>query len=100
MKKRIAACLLALLLLCMTGCEKISKMMNTGGASAWINSDMKESYENVGEIRLQDDFAAAINRDWVVSQEGEAGGMLNSIMETVDEREKEILSFRLHLEAS
>lgn len=92
MKKRIAACLLALLLLCMTGCEKISKMMNTGGASAWINSDMKESYENVGEIRLQDDFAAAINRDWVVSQEGEAGGTLNSIMETVDEREKEILS--------
>ena len=92
MKKRIAACLLALLLLCMTGCEKISEMMNTGDASAWINSDMKESYENVGEIRLQDDFAAAVNRDWVTSQESDNADFFQNIQNTVNQREKEILN--------
>ena len=68
MRKRITACQMAMTMLCMTGCEQLSAMLDTGGVSGWINSDIKESFDNAGEIRLQDDFAAAVNRDWAFTR--------------------------------
>ena len=64
MKKKIVACLLVLLLFCMSACGDVfSMLIDTGGANTWLNSDIRENYAGVGEIRLQDDYAAAVNRE-------------------------------------
>lgn len=93
MKKRIGACLLVLLLLCMTGCSEVYGILtDTSGAQSWINSDIRESYDNVGEIRLQDDFAAAVNREWTTSQTKNVATSLLECTKITQAREREILA--------
>lgn len=45
-----------------TGCGK------SGGKYTWIDSNLPENADKVGGIRLQDDFAAAANAEWLQSQ--------------------------------
>ncbi len=71
MKKRLGALLLALAMLAVSACDSESVSgafgMKIYDTSHWIVSDMKESFDGVGEIKLSEDFAAAVNRDRVLA---------------------------------
>ena len=61
MKKLIA---LFLCLCLMAGIVPALAEENTRPGAMWINSGIYGTYEGRGEIRLQDDYAAAVNREW------------------------------------
>ena len=85
--------MLVLLLFCMSACGDVfSMLIDTGGANTWLNSDIRENYAGVGEIRLQDDYAAAVNREWVTSQTGNRDSSLLEVNVITREREKELLA--------
>lgn len=43
---------------------KTDRNTNDRPGAQWINSGIYGTYEGLGDIRLEDDFAAAVNREW------------------------------------
>ena len=71
MKKKISALFLsvALILPVLTGCADIVTIdPNFAQGDPWIDSDMIGSVTEGDEIRLQDDFAAAANKEWILTE--------------------------------
>ena len=65
LKKRIvAAALSAMLVVTAFGCSKSDSMFKLG-KYAWICTNIPENQQLVANIRLQDDFAAAANAQWL-----------------------------------
>lgn len=95
MKKKICTALLAAAVMAVSACgdlSSLSSLLDAGSAGKWINSDIRESYDGVGEIRPEDDFAAVINRDWVVSQDkDDPNGAITRITEASYSRQRAIL---------
>ena len=93
MKKKIAACLTALLMLGASACGGGGGLLeNTNGSANWINSDIKANYDTVGDIRLEDDFHAAINKEWSFEQTEDVGPRIGEIQKLTQENEKELLA--------
>ncbi len=97
MKKRVVALFLACLIVGSTGCaplqttlsysgdvgtesssqnagtkdnsSKTSLFGQNGYGTKWVNSDVIGSVKATDNIRLQDDYAAAVNQDWLVSSD-------------------------------
>lgn len=74
MKKRILSLIMTgLMLLSLSGC---GEQFDCKGGNPWINSDIEENVKNNYDTDLKDDFALAINKDWVLNnpiEEGRAG---------------------------
>ncbi len=69
-KKATAAILAASLMLISTGCENdggSTDLSGTPGGGKWVDSDIVGAVKAEDNIRLQDDFAAAVNRDYMIS---------------------------------
>ena len=72
--KKLLCILLTLTMVLSLGVPAFAAEGERPGA-AWIDSGIYGVYEGKGEIRLQDDFAAAVNREWAESakiNDGEA----------------------------
>ncbi len=70
MGKRVLsfAIVLALMLsLLMTGCGAEDLASLAGKSDGWVASDIIGTVEAEDEFRLQDDFAAAANKDWILA---------------------------------
>ena len=76
MKKAFSLILTIALLLSL--CAPALAAENDRPGAAWINSDIYGTFDGMGEIRPQDDFAAAINREWAESAQIPAGQGLTS----------------------
>ena len=93
-KKRIRLVAAVLVLALLTGCS--SSVADTGSfaqGNKWIDSDIIGSISEGDEIRLQDDFAAAANKDWILT---EGAGLKKSnfehIMDQVNDKKLALLS--------
>ena len=66
--KRIFAVCMAVMLtiLSLTGCGR-SDGADIPGGGKWVDSDIVDSVKEETQIRLQDDFAAAVNKDFITS---------------------------------
>lgn len=71
MKRTFSIILTIALLLSL--CVPALAVENDRPGAVWINSDLYGTFEGMGEIRPQDDFAAAINREWAESAQIPAG---------------------------
>ncbi len=84
-RKKITAAGLTLLLLAgtFTGCGQSSDLSGVPGHGKWVDSDVAGFVTAEDEIRLQDDFAAAANQEYITSvefnpDEGETGPMMEA----------------------
>ena len=91
LRKRVAAGICALIMLTLTGCggatgEAMASLL--GPAPSWYDSDVGELVPKDKEIRLQDDFAAAVNQDFLKTSDFSDGGIfgtMKNLYETLDE---------------
>ena len=96
MKRVVALVLVLSLLMGLTACnatEVMSAVASMVGLSlgvvpgerlhnsTWINSDLEGSIDENTELSLKDDFHTTVNRDWMLENEAEDNGILNSFME-------------------
>ena len=91
-KKGIAVILAATVLLSAGGCGKAP----TSGALSrdWIDSDLFENVEATAGVSLKDDYAAAVNHEWALSQEktyGYPNGGLPEAAKNLDEAKRALL---------
>ncbi|MBR4581120.1 MAG: M13 family metallopeptidase [Lachnospiraceae bacterium] len=95
MKRRIAAIAGAVLILfTMTGSapsKDLSKIFNNGNGTAWVNSNMAGEVTANTTYRLQDDFAAAVNQEWILSDD-EVIGTFGEASNSIFEKKMEILN--------
>ena len=70
--KKLLSMLLALAMLLSLAVPAFAEESERPGAK-WIDSDVYGAFEGLGEIRPQDDFAAAVNRAWSESAQIPAG---------------------------
>ena len=72
MKKRlqkIVAVLLSVSLVAFSGCGDEDKKLTVADFEGpWVDSDLMDVITENDEFRLQDDFAAAVNKDWKLQQ--------------------------------
>lgn len=75
MKKRIMCLILACIMpLSICGCgSNTDDITNSAGGNPWINSDIEENVKENYDIDLKDDFALAVNKDWVLNNTLGAG---------------------------
>lgn len=71
-KKATAIILTASLMLVSTGCGnnvgESTDLSGTPGGGKWVDSDIIGAVKAEDDIRLQDDFAAAVNREYMISE--------------------------------
>ena len=79
-----AICILSLLL---TSCGSGSSGGDSG-MGKWRNSDIAGSISAEEEIRLQDDFAAAVNQDWSVRAEPGTSAFLTVQLSVMDKKQQ------------
>ena len=70
--------------------DDLKKMMGVGGP--WVDSDLIGSVTADKEIREQDDFAAAVNKEWKLEQGDKVYQTFEGVSEKVMANEKKILS--------
>ena len=63
-----------------------------GFASAWVDSDLVGSITEDMEIREQDDFAAAVNKEWKLDMGDEYYGVFQGVSDKVMANKKKILT--------
>ncbi|MDO4804678.1 MAG: M13 family metallopeptidase [Lachnospiraceae bacterium] len=85
--KRIAALVLAAGML-LTGCGG-NGSVNLFAGDKWVDSDVIGFVKAEDEIRLQDDFAAAVNKDWIAN--GNSAGVVYDIVNGVLAKKRAIL---------
>ena len=90
MRNRITALLLALVMIAsLTACnaEELASRIDPSKRS-WVDSDLIGAVKAEDEIRPQDDFAAAVNKDWKL-EKGEAyAGLFSDVDRAVMEKKK------------
>ncbi len=58
------------------------------GGNPWINSDIEENVKNNYDTELKDDFALAVNKDWI----------LNNSLKDGDASEEYLISYQWRLQ--
>ncbi|MBE5998976.1 MAG: M13 family metallopeptidase [Sarcina sp.] len=58
------------------------------GLGKWRNSDIAGSMQRDEKIRVQDDFAAAVNQDWAVDAEPGSGSMMSAMLAVMDKKQQ------------
>ena len=92
-KLQAALLLLILILSLLSGCSEAEEL-TTGNepGDKWVDSDLIGSVSENDNIRLQDDYAAAANKDWILSvEEGEESSTLDEIDEVILNNKKALL---------
>ncbi len=90
-KKIISVACAAMLCISLTSCsggEFMSKL--AGNSSKWVDSDLIGAVSADAEIRLQDDFAAAVNKDWKLQQGDNYEGLFQDTLDSVLENKLQI----------
>lgn len=59
--------------------------LNVKGGSPWVNSDIEENVRNNYDTDLKDDFALAVNKDWILENPLEDGEMENAYLSSFDD---------------
>ena len=106
MKKRfkhrgIAIVLAAILLFSLTGsapqgseaddmANKVANAFNNGIGKKWVDSDVIGRVKASDEFRAQDDYAAYVNKDWIVSSD-EYSGTFRQTTNAVYEKKMTVL---------
>ena len=107
MKRNVSAGALALLLtITLSACGSGESLMDnpeiqralSGGQNVWTDSDIQGYITADTAVREQDDFAAAVNKEWKLQVGDEYRSALQDVEEIVFQKEKkEDLRFSLHL---
>lgn len=91
MRNRITALLLALVMIAsLAACnpEELASKIDLS-KRAWVDSDLSGAIKAEDEIRPQDDFAAAVNKDWKL-EKGEAyAGVFDDVTRAVTAKKKQ-----------
>ena len=67
--QRVAALLLSAGLLTLSGCDsEVQKLKVSDFEGPWVDSDLMDVITESDNFREQDDFAAAVNKDWKLKQ--------------------------------
>ena len=66
-RKYVTITLILTILCSLAGCGKNGNLNDEPGRGKWVDSDIYGSVKAEDEIRLVDDFAAAVNKDFIVS---------------------------------
>ena len=96
-QRKIAAFLALLLFLgAPAGCGRTKDLSGTPGGGKWVDSDVAGVVTADDTFRLQDDFAAAVNQDFIVSSQFDpddgAIGAISSAQKLVFARYREVLA--------
>ncbi|MBQ8946353.1 MAG: M13 family metallopeptidase [Lachnospiraceae bacterium] len=69
MRKRTVALIAAVAISAVTlaGCGSQGPLSDIPGGGKWVDSDIIGNVDASSDIRLQDDFAAAANKDWIIN---------------------------------
>ena len=92
MKTRICEIFLILILpvLSVTGCGgDDAGLKDEPGGGKWVDSDISGKVTESDAIRLQDDYAAAVNQDWIVNAAHPEG--VDEVSDFIIDRYKEVL---------
>ena len=78
-----------------TGCSAVKETAKTlqaaqGSTAAWLYSDIEGQLTAEMTIREQDDFHAAVNRDWIVSHKPDADGNCIDLLSGEKEMKKQL----------
>ncbi|MCR5747679.1 MAG: M13 family metallopeptidase [Lachnospiraceae bacterium] len=94
MKKRIISILLAFILAaCTISCSDEGAIDDLlSGDSTWVDSDLIDSIKETDTIREQDDFAAAVNKDWKIEIGNEYYGIFNDVENAVLENKIKLMA--------
>ncbi len=93
-KKRISAVILAAVLLLSSGCANSGgNGVNPAQGNKWLDSDLIGSVTEDTNVRLQDDFAAAANKDWILNS-GIKGRNFSNIGNIVADKKMAVLKER------
>ena len=95
MKKILAAVLIGVLTLGTAGCANIQTMIETaltaqGSTKNWYYSDIEGQLTADMTIRKQDDFHAAVNKDWILSQKTGEDGFVIDLLSGEKEMERQM----------
>ena len=99
LKKPMAAVMAAVMLFAMAGCkgkEDGGEVRKAGGYSFnWLDSNLLENVDKMGEAKITDDFAAAVNYEWTKAQKEDNSYSMSSFgeaMRKVVENKRAILN--------
>ncbi|MBQ6928522.1 MAG: M13 family metallopeptidase [Oscillospiraceae bacterium] len=90
MRKRLTALLLALVMIAaLTACdpEELASKIDPSKRN-WVDSDLIGAVKADDEIRLQDDFAAAVNKDWKLEKGEQYAGLFDDVAQAVMAKKK------------
>ncbi len=95
MRKRICAFIVMLSMLLPAGCQSLSadadpQAMAKG--NKWLDSDLEGCLTEESDYRLQDDFAASVNKDWILHSGVKGMNMGEPIEVNVDNNKLALLS--------
>ncbi|MBO6137968.1 MAG: M13 family metallopeptidase [Lachnospiraceae bacterium] len=80
---KFTAVLLLLMITFLSGCSELEDTVSGDEpGDKWVDSDIIGSVTRESEIRIQDDYAAAANKDWILSAEE---GRETSAIDMIDE---------------
>ncbi|MCR5687585.1 MAG: M13 family metallopeptidase [Lachnospiraceae bacterium] len=84
--------------LALTGCDAVSESFSgealdfLGDEDGWIDSDLIGSMDSVTDVRLQDDFAAAVNAEWKHSVGSAFSDTFQELSDRIYENKKTIVT--------
>ena len=95
MRKRIISFTIVIVLmlsLLMTGCSEGEILKMAGIKQKWIASDIAGTVTAETEIRLQDDYAAAVNKDWILAHsDGRGASTMLEVLTNVLKKKRTLL---------
>ena len=68
--------------------ESAKQLLLAAYEQTWVDSDLQDAITEDMDIRLQDDFAAAVNRDWKLGMEDEYYDLFQEAGDAVYEKQK------------
>ena len=72
--------------------EEIMNLIKDATKPKWVDSDISGSIKPEDEIRLQDDFAAAVNKDWKLERGDSYYGVFQDAADSVLQKKKKAVT--------
>ena len=95
MRKRIISFTIVIVLmlsLLMTGCSEGEILKMAGIKQKWIASDIAGTVTAETDVRLQDDYAAAVNKDWILAHsDGRGASTMLEVLTNVLKKKRTLL---------
>ena len=81
-----------MLSLLMTGCSEGEILKMAGIKQKWIASDIAGTVTAETDVRLQDDYAAAVNKDWILAHsDGRGASTMLEVLTNVLKKKRTLL---------